>query len=154
MKDFMKSRPSLRNLLSKPKLMIAHSDHDLLEEMVLGLEQFGFHVRTSNSGIGCVEKMRNSPTDVLLLDPDLLWGGGDGVLDLLAESPELGHIRVLLLVSQGATSSNTDKLKKLVGEVLTLPSLSETVAERCIELAESTNIRNLRPAVTTWPQPS
>ncbi len=70
------TRPPIKPIRSTRKLMVAHSDHYLLEHIVLGLEQSGFSVINANSGITCVRKMGLFTPDVLLLDTDLLWGGG------------------------------------------------------------------------------
>ena len=133
------SRPNLRPVRATRTLLVAHSDHYLLEHLVLGLEQSGFSVHNANSGITCVEKMRCMTPEVLLLDPDLLWGGGDGVLALMVTNPVLVHIPVLLLVTIETNMALANSLRTAVSDVLSLPSSKEAIADRCLELAETNN---------------
>jgi CheY-like chemotaxis protein len=120
-------------------LLVAHSDHFLLEHLVLGLQQSGFCVHNANSGITCIEKMRCITPEVLLLDPELLWGGGDGVLAMMVENPALIHIPVLLLVTNETNMSVAIRLIDTANDVLSLPSSKEVIADRCLELAETKN---------------
>ena len=53
------------------------------------LRQRGAIVTTASTGLECLERLRDFVPDVLVLDPELLWGGGDGVLAVIHEQPEL-----------------------------------------------------------------
>ena len=133
------SRPNLRPVRSPRTLLVAHSDHDLLEHLVLGLEQSGFSVHNANSGINCVAKLRCVKPEVLLLDPHLLWGGGDGVLASMVSNPVLVSIPVLLLVTFETDMELANSLRTSVSDILSLPSSKEAIADRCLELAETNN---------------
>lgn len=50
-----------------------------------------------NAGVECIEKLRQSPPDVLALAVDLPWGGADGVLAVMEEESRLRSIPVILL---------------------------------------------------------
>ena len=130
------SHPHLRPARSPRTLLVAHSDHYLLEHLVLGLEQSGFSVHNANSGINCVAKLRCIKPEVLLLDPHLLWGGGDGVLASMVSNPTLVSIPVLLLVTFETDIALANSLRTTVSDVLTLPSSKDVIADRCLELAE------------------
>lgn len=45
----------------------------------------GFRPGVANNALDCVNRLRTEVPDVLVLDPDLLWGGGEGVLALMRE---------------------------------------------------------------------
>lgn len=75
--------------------------------------------------------------DVLLLDPDLLWGGGDGVLALMVTNTVLVQIPVLLLVTLETNMALAIRLRTTVDDVLSLPNSREAIADRCLELAET-----------------
>ena len=125
------------------KLLVAHSDHYLLEHLVLGLEQSGFSVYVANSGITCIEKLRNIKPEVLLLDPELLWGGGDGVLASMVVCPDLVSIPVLLLVTVETDMELANSLRTSVSDVIALPTTKAAIADRCLELVEDN-------AKTSW----
>lgn len=143
------SRPNLRPVGATRTLLVAHSDHYLLEHLVLGLEQSGFSVHNSNSGITCMAKMRCINPAVLLLDPDLLWGGGDGVLASMVSSPTLVYIPVLLLVTFETNMEMANGLRTMVNDVVSLPTSKEAIADRCSELAEAHTKPSLR---FKWPK--
>jgi carbon storage regulator len=79
------------------RIMIADSDEYLLSSYSEHFHQLGATVATAASGLECIEKIRESVPDVLILEPLLLWGGGEGVLALLKENPELRPSHVILL---------------------------------------------------------
>jgi CheY-like chemotaxis protein len=137
------SRSNLRPIRTPRTLLVAHSDHYLLEHLVLGLEQSGFSVHDANSGINCLTKLRCVRPEVLLLDPNLLWGGGDGVLATMVSNPALVSIPVLLLVTFETDMELANSLRTSVSDVLSLPSSKQVIADRCLELAE-TNLSQRR----------
>lgn len=49
------------------------------------LARYHAHVETAATGLDCVEKLRQSPPELLLVDDDLLWGGMDGVVAHIRE---------------------------------------------------------------------
>jgi signal transduction histidine kinase len=50
----------------------------------------GFDASTASDGLSCLEQWRARTPHVLVLDTDLLWGGADGVLARLNETPPSG----------------------------------------------------------------
>jgi DNA-binding response OmpR family regulator len=59
----------------------------------------GFELRTAVTGLECVARLRERVPDVLVLEPQLPWGGGEGVLTIMGESPELATVPVMILTS-------------------------------------------------------
>jgi CheY-like chemotaxis protein len=49
----------------------------------------GYAVQTACTGLVCLACLRQQCPDLLILDFDLTWGGGDGVLARLREDPTL-----------------------------------------------------------------
>jgi len=80
----------------KQRLLIADRDADLCELYRSFLTERGYEVETSTDGLDCVAKLRQVPPAVLVLDLELLWGGGDGVLAWLREESPPPRIPVLL----------------------------------------------------------
>jgi CheY-like chemotaxis protein len=66
---------------------------------VLDLTCRGFEVATADDGLQCLDVLRRFPPDVIVIEPELLWGGGDGVLAVLHESPEWRELPVLVLTT-------------------------------------------------------
>jgi len=63
------------------------------------LLQDGFELATASSGLECVARLRERVPDVLVLEPKLPWGGGDGVLAMMGEVPQLAAVPVMVLTS-------------------------------------------------------
>ena len=61
------------------------------------LRQRGAIVTTASTGLECLERLQDFVPDVLVLEPELLWGGGDGVLAVIHEQPELRPAFVVLV---------------------------------------------------------
>jgi CheY-like chemotaxis protein len=59
----------------------------------------GFDVIVALSGLECVDRLCDCVPDVLVLEPQLPWGGGDGVLELMGEIPQLASVPVMVLTS-------------------------------------------------------
>jgi CheY-like chemotaxis protein len=63
------------------------------------LSRAGFDLVTAFSGLECVARLRERVPDVLVLEPNMHWGGGDGVLAIMRESPDLAKVPVMILTS-------------------------------------------------------
>lgn len=60
----------------------------------------GFDVVTADDGLQCLERLRESLPDVLVIEPELPWGGGDGVLEMVHEELELHGTSVFVLTAE------------------------------------------------------
>jgi len=65
------------------------------------IETFGHRVSCANSGIECIERLRQGRFDLLILEAPLLWGGSDGVLDVVQNGGR-GRELPVILVAVGA----------------------------------------------------
>jgi DNA-binding response OmpR family regulator len=59
----------------------------------------GFELATAASGLECLARLRERSPDVLVLEPQLPWGGGEGVLAIMGEVPQLATVPVMVLTS-------------------------------------------------------
>jgi CheY-like chemotaxis protein len=51
------------------------------------------------SGLECVARLRERVPEIVVLEPQLPWGGGEGVLAIMGEVPELATVPVMVLTS-------------------------------------------------------
>ena len=63
------------------------------------LARQGLEVVTAFSGLECIDRLRGFPPDLLLLEPQLPWGGGDGILAMMGEASWLASVPVMILTS-------------------------------------------------------
>lgn len=86
-----------QELPASARVLIADPDQYLLYVYRKHLEQQGFAVTTAMNGLECVHKLREARPDVLVMDPCLPWGSGDGVLALISEDSDMPRIPVIIL---------------------------------------------------------
>ncbi|HVW37115.1 MAG TPA: response regulator, partial [Pirellulales bacterium] len=85
------------------RLMVADADESILERCENYSSRNGIALQIAKGGIECLDALRRSPPDVLVLDIDLPWGGGDGVLTVMREDDLLAGIPVVLLDRNAAS---------------------------------------------------
>ena len=78
-------------------LLIADADSKLSQLYVQFFSEFGFEVETASDGLECLDKLRQFKPHVLILDLDMPWGGGDGVLARMREDADLPRVPVVLV---------------------------------------------------------
>jgi DNA-binding response OmpR family regulator len=78
-------------------VLIADKDENLLAEYREWLLQAGFDVMTAIDGLDCVGKLRTFKPHVLVLEPELPWGSGEGVLAMMYEEPDVPLVPVMIL---------------------------------------------------------
>jgi DNA-binding NarL/FixJ family response regulator len=82
------------------RVLLADADESLLASYRDFLEGDDFAVATASTGLDCVEALRRCVPHVLVLDPELPWGRGEGVLALLFEAGDFAVVpEVVVLLS-------------------------------------------------------
>lgn len=61
--------------------------------------QDDFDLDTASCGLECIARLRERTPDILVLEPQLPWGGGDGVLALMRADSTLALIPVMIVTS-------------------------------------------------------
>ena len=85
---------------SKPiRVLMADPDESLPPVYRRHLSEDGFELVVAFSGLDCVARMRERAPDLLVLEPQLPWGGGEGVLAMMGEVPRLAAVPVMVLTS-------------------------------------------------------
>lgn len=63
------------------------------------LRRKDFEVATAPNALICVWRLRQFVPDVLVLEPQLPWGGGDGILSIMHDEPCLADIPVMIVTA-------------------------------------------------------
>jgi len=87
------------------RVLIADPDTYLLTLYREHLAPNGFDVTVARDGLECLEQLRRCEPDVLVLDPAIPWGGGDGVMEVMHEDLDLPKAPVVLLLTHGCGSA-------------------------------------------------
>lgn len=128
-----------RETMLPVRIMIADSDEYLLASYREHLRQLGATVVTATTGLECMERIRDTVPDVLVLEPALLWGGGEGVLAVMQEQPELRPTFVILLTQNRNRSLHYRLSSYKIDDYQTKPLAGKRLAERIYRLLRSKN---------------
>lgn len=84
----------------KPRLLIAESDSSLRNVYERLFSNLGYSVETAADGLECLEKMWRSAPDVLVIDWQMPWGGGDGVLEYICCAQDQLRLNIVLVTCE------------------------------------------------------
>ena len=87
-----------------PTVLFTDADRGSREVYAWLLSSYGFEVETAGDGLKCLANLCRIVPDLLILDLELPWGGGDGVRAVLREAPRLLPSRVVLTSSLRPTT--------------------------------------------------
>jgi carbon storage regulator CsrA len=79
------------------RVLLVDPNEFLLTQYEEYLTKHGYEVLTSSDALDCLEKLRKYSPDLMVLEPILPWGGGDGVLAIINEESDVPKIPVLIL---------------------------------------------------------
>jgi DNA-binding response OmpR family regulator len=82
------------------RVLLAEPDHALVTSYQARLSKEGFEVQIVNNGLDCLNALHTFEPDVLVLEQELPWGGGDGVLDVMHDVYELPLVPVFIITSR------------------------------------------------------
>ncbi len=67
------------------RIVLADRDAGLLADHGTFLARQGYEVAVCSDALACLELLRSFRPDLLVLDPDLPWGQGEGLLSLMRD---------------------------------------------------------------------
>ena len=105
----------------KPRLLIAEDDAELCQDYARFFAARGFDVETASNALECLKKIRQTNPTVLLLDLQLRWGGGDGVVAWLREEQQAPRIPVVLTTTANSVKSYAGLVERPVVRCLEKP---------------------------------
>jgi DNA-binding response OmpR family regulator len=121
--------------MTTTRVLLADPDQGLLESYREFLSQDGFEVATATSGLDCVAKLRSFGPDVLVLEPELPWGQGEGVLAVMSEAGDLPRVPVIALSNRLQPDNlyhvGSLRVSAYYVKPLTPPELKECVRRLC-----------------------
>lgn len=127
-------------VIAHPRVLIADPDEALLEAYAEYFDSQFWDLKTAMSGLDCVAKLRSFKPDVLVLEPELPWGGGSGVLTQLREDADLASVLVIV-VTTGRESDELSLVSHFMLDALLLKPVNvETLVKRIHTLMAVTRV--------------
>jgi DNA-binding response OmpR family regulator len=116
---------TVRVLLADPDEYQLRRYHDYLEER-------GFQVTSVTDGLDCLAQLRATRWDVVVIEPSLPWGGGDGVLAVMNEDPEIPLVPVIVLTDARDRSALYRMAPFRIDDFQTKPLSGKRLAQRIL----------------------
>lgn len=104
-------------------------------EYEAALTRRGFEVHAVGDGLRCLEVLRDFLPDVLVIEPELPWGGGDGVLDIVHEELAFHRVPVFALTAEPSRSAMYQISRFSISDFAIQPLAARQLADRVERLA-------------------
>ena len=108
----------------------------LMAEYRTALMRTGYRVGMAADGVQCFRRIRSFRPDLIVLDVDLLWGGADGVLDVLKEETVDPPVAVLVIGSRSSRAALYRVARFAVTDYQSKPVTGQYLVRRIRELLE------------------
>ncbi|WP_259631874.1 response regulator transcription factor [Stieleria sedimenti] len=89
--------PSRSEQSDPANVLVAITDADERRRYADAFRYVGFGASEVTDGISCLSALRSGAFDMLVIDQHLLWGSGDGVVEVMYHDPSIDQIPVALL---------------------------------------------------------
>jgi carbon storage regulator CsrA len=141
---------ALEDPLMSVRVLIADPDEYLLDTYRRDLGRLGLDVVTAASGVECVEKLRECMPDVLVLEPSIPWGGGDGVLAVMYEESDVPLVPVIVLTCGRDRSALYRTAPFHVDDFQVKPLVAKRLAERIRAVAKRRQLETSPAETAGW----
>lgn len=128
------------------RVLLADGDVDQLACLQSWLWDCGHEAEIAADGMECCTTLPEFVPDVVVLERDLLWGGGAGVRELMRDDPALAGIPVILVTDGGFAPDEYESLSDppVVGWLQKPFRLSDLLTLLATVRRVSPSIRKLR----------
>lgn len=116
--------------MTKPTVLLAIRPTQDRRDYSSALRRIGFEVRVADHGLDCLEVLEDFIPDVAVIEPELPWGGGDGVLSIMNSNQDLRIVPVVVLTADGNRSALYSISRYLIKDFLKQPVSAARLAER------------------------
>ena len=120
-------------------VLIAEDEPYIVQSLSFLLEKEGLDVDVAVDGRQTLERLRQKPPDILLLDLMMEHLTGFEVLEILRSEPALQHIKVLVLSAKGQDNDQRRVMALGADKFITKPYANNDVVSSVLELLEMTS---------------
>ena len=84
-------------MATRHRVLLADPDEELLNSYAHCLTEAGFQVRVSTDALSCIEQLKEFDPDLMVLEPMIPWGQGEGILSYMREEADVPLVPVIVL---------------------------------------------------------
>src|SRR5688572_21331617 len=106
---------------AQPLILVADDEDVFLRLLREALTTVSYNVVTASNGVEALEKIRQTPPDLVVLDVNMPEMDGFAVCETIKSDVVLRHIPVLMLTAQKGTHSKVQGLEHGADDYLTKP---------------------------------
>tara|TARA_R110002049_G_scaffold288423_1_gene470862 strand:- start:33945 stop:34460 length:516 start_codon:yes stop_codon:yes gene_type:complete len=88
---------SASQLEDSANILVAITNGNERRRYVDAFRTAGYRAGEATDGLSCLLSLRSEAFDMLVIDQHLLWGSGDGVVEVMHHDPSIDQIPVVLL---------------------------------------------------------
>ena len=99
--------------MAKKTIMIVDDEEVLLTLVKRLLEEEGFNVITTTSGRGCLERLKKTKPDLIIMDMMMPGMSGLDATEKIRENPKTKNLKIMFLTVVLKSEITLKKLKKL-----------------------------------------
>jgi DNA-binding response OmpR family regulator len=129
------------------RVLVADTDRNLQAIFRKLFAEYSYDVEISDTGIECLQKLRESPPELLVIDLHIPWGGGDGVLAAMRDDFHLRKVPVVLAAREDSVARLVGLASSSVVKMVVKP-FSRTSILDVVRLATARRGRILHPDFT------
>lgn len=96
--------------LTKVRVLLADPDENLLDYYERFLVECGASVAKASSGLECITQLQAFLPHVIVMEPELPWGGGTGVIARMLEDVQLPSAPVIVVTA----ARDLDQLRQIL----------------------------------------
>ena len=89
--------PSRADTSDPASILVAIANADERRRYADAFRSVGYRASETADGLSCLSALRSDTFDMLVIDQHLLWGSGDGVIEVMHHDPSIEQIPVVLL---------------------------------------------------------
>lgn len=116
--------------IASAKIVLADPDESHHEMHRTHLALQGIELISALSGIECLRRLREHEADALVIEPDLPWGGGEGVLAVMSDHPQWAKTPVMVLTAARDVRLLNDIMRYSIQDFQLKPLAAEQLAAR------------------------
>lgn len=122
----------------RQRILLAIPDAYLAAEYEATLRDSGFDAATAADGLRCLEEIKVVTPDLVVLDADILWGGADGVLAVLADDPAYPAVPSMVVSSRRSRAALYQVGRFIVSDYQLKPLSAARLVRRIGKLLQRT----------------